>query len=118
MDNKKKEQLKNRVLKSLEEIAFADFSHYAYIETGEDGVQYIVKATGDISSAKRRAICTLKQGTKGIELKLYDKIKALELLGRITGLFKDNDSDEELLGELQKMLGDVASDDTEEENDD
>lgn len=36
------------------------------------------------------AIASIKQGQKGIELKLHDKVKALELIGRHLGMFPTN----------------------------
>lgn len=36
-----------------------------------------------------RAIAGIKEGRNGVEIKLNDKGKALELLGRHLGMFKD-----------------------------
>nr|DAK35451.1 MAG TPA: Terminase small subunit [Caudoviricetes sp.] len=88
----------DRVVKELARIAFADASDYACIETltyeNEDGtvspVQIVSpKDTGALSDDQRAAIAGIKQGANGIEIKLHDKIKALELLGRHIGMFND-----------------------------
>lgn len=50
-----------------------------------------IKLTKDISPDKVRAISSIKQGRDGIEIKLHDKVKSLELLGKHLGIFeKDN----------------------------
>lgn len=50
-----------------------------------------IKLTGEMSADNISAISSIKQGKDGIELKLHDKVKALELLGRHLGIFeKDN----------------------------
>ena len=43
----------------------------------------------------------IKAGTRGVELKLYDKLKALELLARLTGVFEADDDE---LEELRRIL--------------
>lgn len=95
------------VLGELAAIAFADVSDYVTVETVEGRGQVLtVVDTALISKAKRRAICSMKAGTKGIELKLYDKLKALELLGRVCGVFgtKQENDEKELLSELRGIL--------------
>lgn len=88
----------DRVVKELARIAFADASDYACIETymyeNKDGTLSPLQAvspkdTGALSDDQRAAIAGIKQGANGIEIKLHDKIKALELLGRHIGMFND-----------------------------
>ena len=45
--------------------------------------------TADLTESQIKAIAGIKEGKFGIELKLNDKEKALELLGRHLGMFKD-----------------------------
>ena len=45
--------------------------------------------TNDMPEDKRAAIAEIRQTKDGISLKLHDKIKAIELLGRNLGIFKD-----------------------------
>lgn len=82
----------------LARVAFADATDYACVElrthTKEDGteVTYQVVAlreTADLTADQRAAIAGIKQAANGIEVKLHDKIKALELLGRHIGMFND-----------------------------
>lgn len=45
--------------------------------------------TDEIPEDSQAAIAGIKQGANGIEVKLNDKVKALELLGRHLGMFND-----------------------------
>lgn len=75
----------DRVLEELAAIAFARATDYA--EVKDD--QVIIKDTAGLSENQIKAIAGIKQGKFGIEVKLNDKEKALELLGRHLGMFKD-----------------------------
>ena len=75
----------DKVLEELTAIAFARATDYA--EVKDD--QVIIKDTSGLSENQIKAIAGIKQSKFGIELKLNDKEKALELLGRHLGMFKD-----------------------------
>ena len=75
----------DKVLEELAAIAFARATDYA--EVKDD--QVIIKDTAGLSENQIKAIAGIKQGKFGIEVKLSDKEKALELLGRHLGMFKD-----------------------------
>jgi phage terminase small subunit len=75
----------DRVLKELAVIAFAKATDYAEVKNGA----VFIRDTAELSEAQVRAIAGIKEGKFGIELKLNDKEKALELLGRHLGMFKD-----------------------------
>ena len=71
---------------------------YAQVETRmikkDDGTEVsyqavALKETAELSAEQRAALAGIKQGANGIEVKLHDKIKALELLGRHIGMFND-----------------------------
>lgn len=49
----------------------------------------VLTNTADLTESQIKAIAGIKEGKFGIELKLNDKEKALELLGRHLGMFKD-----------------------------
>ena len=92
------EVTQDRVVKELARVAFADASDYVCVETltyeNEDGtvspIQVVSpKDTDTLSDDQRAAIASIKQGANGVEVKLCDKIKALELLGRHIGMFSD-----------------------------
>ena len=70
-----------RVLEELAVIAFADCGAYLSLEGG-------VLTVGDIpKGTSARAVQSVEKTSTGIRVKFYDKLKALELLGKATGLF-------------------------------
>lgn len=75
----------DRVLRELAKIGFADITDFVTI----DGPFVEVKQTGTMPPEKIGAIAGIKEGANGIEIKLNDKGKALELMGRHLGMFKD-----------------------------
>ena len=87
----------DRVIKELARVAFADVADYVQVETriinrGDIEVPLelaVHKETAELSADQRAAIASIKQGANGVEIKLHDKIKALELLGRHIGMFND-----------------------------
>lgn len=79
----------------LQELATLDFSNlFDFIEI-RDGKE--IRFKDDIPLTGQKAVVSAKIGKAGIEVKLYDKIRALELLGKYTGLFdsQSNQSDKE-----------------------
>lgn len=74
------------VLNELMKIATADGTDFAIVKKGN---RVSLIPTEDLSPEKRAAIASIKKGKDGIEVKSYDKLKALELLGRHLGMFKD-----------------------------
>ena len=98
------------VIQELAAIAFANGSDYAKVVTKPVMIQtsegdYVpvldsevnqmycqaveITETDKLSRRQIKAISGIKQGKNGIELTTYDKVKALELLGRHLGMFKD-----------------------------
>lgn len=103
---KRTEITQDRVLKELSKIGFANATDYVNIIEGEyeediieDGVvvdkiiktyKYVeLQDTEKLTEDKRVAISEIKQGKNGIELKLHDKVRTLELMGRHLGMFTD-----------------------------
>lgn len=97
----------DHVLQELARIAFANGTDFAKIVStptvttvvDEDGeVQQVIRPvqrvelvdTECVDPGKRAAIASLKEGKYGIEVKGYDKVKALELIGRHLGMFNDS----------------------------
>lgn len=92
------EVTQERVVKELARIAFANIADYVHVETQtrtkDDGTEttyqiVMLSETEDLSADQRAALAAVKQSVNGVEIKLHDKIKALELLGRHIGLFTD-----------------------------
>lgn len=90
--NKRQNDLQNktsitqeRVIKELASIAFLDTTELVKVK----GRRVMLTNTEDLTEGQRRAVASIKKGKNGVELSTYDKIKALELIGRHLGMFKD-----------------------------
>ncbi len=79
-----------RILLELSRIAFADPRHV--MTWGPDGVElkHSEGLTADQAATVAEASQTISKDGGSIRVKLHDKQKALELLGRHLGIFKDN----------------------------
>lgn len=82
---KRTEVTLDRVVQELADIAFSKVTDYATVK--DDMVK--IKDTDELTENQIRAISGIKEGKFGIELKLNDKEKALELLGRHLGMWND-----------------------------
>lgn len=71
------------VLDQIRAIAMADVTG---VLTVRDGA-LTIRATAELSAEQRAAIASIEKGTGGLKVKFYDKLKALELLGKCLGLF-------------------------------
>ena len=78
----------DRVVKELAAMAFAKATDYAQIADVGGKVAIMLTPTAQLTKAQQAGIVGIKQTQAGIEVKL-DKTKALELLGRHLGMFKD-----------------------------
>lgn len=93
-----------RVLDEMAAIAFSKATDYADVddvdviidvnkETGKVTTKTVkvadIKKTKLLSETQQRAIQGIKQGVNGIEIRLHDKTKVLELMGRYLGMFVD-----------------------------
>ena len=103
---KRTEITQDKVLEELAAIAFSNGAKYAkvieetvYDENGEvllDSDGNIVKQkvvdlvlTDELSETDKKAIASIKRGRNGIEISTCDKVRALELLGKHLGMFKE-----------------------------
>ena len=78
-----------RVLSELAAIAFANGTDFATVNA--NGLINI-KATSQVPKEKLPAVASIKYSrVTGVEIKLHDKVRALEMLGKHLGLF-DNRS--------------------------
>jgi phage terminase small subunit len=106
----------DRVLLELAAIAFANGADYSKIVTKQghdiDGnpVEYSdveLKNTDELTAEQKKAIAGIKQTKFGIVVETCDKVKALELLGKHLGMFRDK---VELSGEVRsEKLSDVLA---------
>jgi len=97
---------KKAVLNEIAAVAFSDFSKFARISSDGEGNQVIeLTDTAKLSADCRKALCSIKAGTKGIEVKLYDKLRALELLGRVCGIYDaEEESEKEAIEQLRSLF--------------
>lgn len=79
------EVTQNMVVKELAAIAFARATDYASVRGGA----VCIKDTDSLSDEQISAIAGIKEGKFGVEIRLNDKEKALELLGRHLGMWND-----------------------------
>lgn len=80
----KLEITQERVLEELAAIAFANGTNFATIT--RNGLVRLTP-TEDVSEEKKKAVASIKEGQYGTEIKLHDKVRALELLGKHLGVF-------------------------------
>lgn len=80
----------DRVLQELAAIGFADIIDFAEVKRDVEGLPAVaLKLTAAIPKEKRAAIAGIKQGANGVEVKMNDKLKALELIGKHLGMFDE-----------------------------
>jgi phage terminase small subunit len=77
----------DRVLEELATIAYSDIRHYGVSRKG------LLLRTAGAPHEASRAVMSVKRKSEGfdhtVELKLYDKVRALELLGKHLKMFVD-----------------------------
>ena len=92
----------DRVLMELAMVAFADISDIVDLSTGEIQEDARAADTSAIASVKIRSTAHSTE----TEIRMADRNKALELLGKHLGMFEkgDNDNDQKELSKLDKIL--------------
>ena len=73
-----------QIVDELARIAFCRVTDYLSVE----GNSLDIRATRELSEAQAAAVAAVERTSTGIKLKFYDKLKALELLGKGLGLFE------------------------------
>lgn len=96
------------VLRELASIAFADVTEIVSVEGGK----VFIANTDDIPADKRKIIAGIKEGREGLEIKFYDRLRALELLGKHLGIFdqrKDDLDREEQRVRIEKLRAEIET---------
>lgn len=83
---KRTEVTQDKVVAELAKIGFAQITDFVEIDSQNN---VIIKSTDKMDENKIGAIAGIKEGQNGIEVKMNDKVKALELLGRHLGMWND-----------------------------
>ena len=89
-----------RVVEELAAIGFAKATNFLCVSDGE----LIIRSTDTLSKADQAAIASVEQTSNGIRLKFYDKMKALELLGKYMGIFEGKPAEEEARNNLLEAI--------------
>ena len=92
-------------------IATANGTDFASVGKGN---RVRLTPTEELTPEKRAAVASVKKGRDGMEIKTYDKLRALELLGKHLGMFdaKSGREEADALEKLDRLLegiGDAAA---------
>lgn len=82
----------DRVLRELAAIGFSRTTDYVNI-TKEGYVK--LTPTDVLSDEQQRAVASIKEGKYGVELRLHDKLGALQLIGRHIGMFTGKETQQD-----------------------
>ena len=74
----------NAILQELKAIAMARATDFMAVRDGT----LDIRSTDALTAEQAAAIASIERSTGGLKLKFYDKLKALELLGKYLGLFE------------------------------
>lgn len=81
------------ILRELASIAFASPAHYMDVVQIDGTSRILVKPTAEWTEQQKAAVTSIKNTPNGVEIRLSDKVKALELLGKHLGMFNRKELD-------------------------
>lgn len=113
------------VLKELAIIAFANTTDYAKVvekqaTTAQDGVEMPIYdaygnpvmyrtvepvLTDELTAEQKKALAVIKKGRDGFEIRPYDKLKALDMIGQHLGMWNNS---EEQKARIDKLKAETA----------
>jgi len=81
--SKKRKLSEKEILRELVAIGFARATDYLFVQDN----QLVVRPTGELDEDAGAAIAGIERTNSGLKVKFYDKLKALELLGKHMSMF-------------------------------
>lgn len=109
----------DEIIIELKKIAFSNITDFVNVEkkvkvhyddVDEDGKPLkeiyngvVISETKSLPDDKKSAIAEVSESKFGIKLKVHDKVRALELLGKHLGMFQDADTLKQI-EELEKII--------------
>lgn len=96
----------DRVLEELAAIAFSDRTKLAQV--GKHG-EVNFTPTEQLPDEIKKIIAGIENGKYGTKVTTYDKVKALELLGKHLGLFTSGADNSAALEKLDEVLGKIEA---------
>lgn len=104
----KLEITQERVLQELAAIAFANGADYAKVVNSGLLPTVEMIPTDELPPEKLPAIAGIKANQYGVEVKLHDKVKALELLGKYLGTFDGGPAQEQTENNLFEAIDSIG----------
>lgn len=104
----KLEITQERVLQELAAIAFANGADYAKVINSGLLPTVEMIPTEELPPEKLPAIAGIKANQYGVEVKLHDKVKALELLGKYLGTFDGGPAQEQTENNLFEAIDSIG----------
>jgi len=100
---KKYEATTENIVKELSNIAFSDI--FELIDINDDRT-IILKSKDQLKEIDKKAVqsITYDARTGSIKIKMHDKLKALELLGKHLGMFEGEKPDIDQLNKLKEII--------------
>lgn len=106
--SKRTEITADKVIAELAAIAFADRTELAKVDKN-GSVRFT--PTDSLSDDVKKVISGIKEGKFGTEVSSYDKVKALELLGKHFGLWEKSASESNTVAEIPTLYKALEADD-------
>ena len=89
-----------KVVEELAAIGFARATNFLCVSDGE----LTIRSTDTLTKEDQAAIASIERSSNGIRVKFYDKMKALELLGKYMGMFEGNPEETQTRNNLLEAI--------------